>query len=83
MTKKAKPAKATRMKRKYTGRPMLGSEVRITRSIRIEPSVKAALESRYKTIQKFFDEMIQRELGMLSDVEVIAACSDKISVDDF
>lgn len=82
MTKKTKTAKATRMKRKYTGRPMLGSEVRITRSIRIEPSVKAALETRFTTIQKFFDEMVHRELGM-TEVEVVSVSDTKITIDDF
>lgn len=82
MTKKSKTAKATRMKRKYTGRPKLGSEVRITRSIRIEPSVKAALETRFNTIQKFFDEMVNRELGM-AEVEVVSVTDAKITIDDF
>lgn len=70
------------MKRKYTGRPKLGSEVRITRSIRIEPSVKAALETRFNTIQKFFDEMVNRELGM-AEVEVVSVTDAKITIDDF
>lgn len=58
------------MQRKKRG-PRKGKEVRMARSIRIEPSKKELIESKYGSLQKWFDKCLEDEIGDLNDVEII------------
>lgn len=64
------------------GRPLKGTEIRITRSIRIEPSYKEAVEKAHGTIQTWFDKKLKEEFGEIQEIEVVKA-SEEISEDDF
>lgn len=64
------------------GRPLKGTEIRITRSIRIEPSYKEAIEAKYGTIQNWFDKKREEEFGQITEATVVKA-GEEISEDDF
>ncbi len=71
-------------KPKHMGRPMVGKQARITRSIRIEPSKKIFLETRFGTIQKWFDEKLKEEMQGIHEAVIIPRKNvEQISMDDF
>ena len=49
--------------KKKMGRPRKGKEVRIKKSIRIEPKALKKLTSKYESLQMAFDEMLKKEFN--------------------
>lgn len=64
------------------GRPRKGNEVRVTRSIRIEPSYKGIIEKTHGTIQNWFDKKLKEEFGEIQEIEVVKS-KEEITEDDF
>jgi uncharacterized membrane protein YkoI len=60
------------MEEKKHGRRIKGNEKRVTRSIRIEPAIKAQIEEIFGSVQKWFDEKLEQEFGgTMYEVEVV------------
>lgn len=53
------------------GRPLKGEQKRITRSIRIEPSLKVLIEEKFGTIQAWFDARVREEFGGIHEAIVV------------
>lgn len=51
------------MNKRGRGRPKITVDAKITRSIRIKPSVKAMIEREHGKIQSWFDKKISEEFG--------------------
>lgn len=74
------------MRKRKRGRPTMGTEKRVTTSVRIEPKVKEQIERGYGSVQKYFDEKVNADLAGAREIEVEEPKKKKAkaaSVDDF